>query len=134
MVLQYILNQANQQRLLSGLRPEDLSGLKILRCYVVRALYVPQVIRTELTNNQAKKKRYNLSLVIIDQLTMTARALNQGGSTRWFNLAAAIRVESKKPTEFILPAMRKLFLSKIRIELTRPTFLMATPSPTKLLV
>ena len=42
---------------------------------------------------------------------MTATALNQGGSTRWFNLAA-IRVESKKPTGFILPT--------IDIEFTRP--------------
>ena len=52
----------------------------------------------------------------------------------WFNLAAAIQVESKKPTGFILPAMRELFLSETRIESTRPIFLMAIPSPTNLLV
>ena len=55
---------------------------------------------------------------------MTAMALNQGGSTEWFNPAAATRVESKTPTGFILPAMRKLFPSEIRINL------MATPSQT----
>ena len=65
---------------------------------------------------------------------MIATALNQGGSTRWFNPAAPIRVESKKPTEFILLAMRELFLSETRIMSIRPASLMATPSPTKLLV
>ena len=64
---------------------------------------------------------------------MTATALNQSGSTEWFNPATATRVESKKPTGFILPPMRELFLSETRIESTRPTFLMATPSPTILL-
>ena len=80
------------------------------------------------TINQ-KEEHYNSSLVI-EQLTMTATALNQGGPTRWFNLAAAIRVESKKPTGFILPAIRELFLSETRIESTRPAFLMAIPSQT----
>ena len=51
-----------------------------------------------------KRKRYDLSLVIVDRLTMTATALNQGGSTRWFNPAATTRVESRKPTGFILSA------------------------------
>ena len=55
-------------------------------------------------------------------------------SVGWFNLAAAIRVESKKPTGFILPAIRELFLSETRIKSTRPAFLTATPSPTKLLI
>ena len=36
-------------------------------------------------------------------------ALNQNGSIRWFNSAAAIQVESKKPTRFIITAIRKLF-------------------------
>ena len=40
---------------------------------------------------------------------MIAITLNQGGSTRWFNPAAAIHVESKKPTGIIFPVMRKLF-------------------------
>ena len=83
------------------------------------------------TTNQ-KEKRYDSSLVI-DRLIMTATAPNQGGSTRWFNPAAATHVESKKPTGFILLAMCKLFPSETRIKSTRPTFLMATPSPTKLL-
>ena len=65
----------------------------------------------ELKNNQEKRKRYDLSLVIVDQLTMTAMALNQGGSTGWFNLATAIQVESKKSIGFIFPAMREFFLS-----------------------
>ena len=54
LVLQYVLNQANRQRLLPGLRLEDLLGLKILKYYVVRAPYVPQVIGTDLNNNQPK--------------------------------------------------------------------------------
>ena len=65
---------------------------------------------------------------------MTATALNQGSSTGWFNLAAVTGVESKKPTGFILSAMRKLFPFKTRIESTRPTFFMATSNPTKMLV
>ena len=69
MVLQYILNQVNQEKLLLGLRPKNLSGLKILRCYIVRALYIPEVIETEVKNNQAKKECYNSSLVIVDWLT-----------------------------------------------------------------
>ena len=84
------------------------------------------------TTNQ-KEERFNLSLVV-DRLTMTAMALNQGGFTGWFSLAAAIQVESKKPTRFILSAMRKLFFSEIRIESTRSTFFIAIPSPTELLV
>ena len=55
LVLQYNLNQAHQQKLLPGLRLEDLPGLKILRCYVVKALYIPKIIGIELKNNQAKK-------------------------------------------------------------------------------
>ena len=44
---------------------------EILRYYVVKASYVPKIIRTELKNNQAKKEHYDLSLVIIDRLTMS---------------------------------------------------------------
>ena len=62
LVLQYVLNQANRQRL--------LSGLKILRCHVVETPYVPEVIGTELKNNQAKRKHYDSSLVIVNRLTM----------------------------------------------------------------
>ena len=40
---------------------------------------------------------------------MIATALNQGGSTGWLNPAAAIQVESRKPTRFVLPAIRKSF-------------------------
>ena len=66
LVLQYVLNQANQQKLLPGLRPENLPGLKILKCYIVKAPDVPEVIGTELKNNQAKKERYDSSLIIVD--------------------------------------------------------------------
>ena len=130
--MQYILNQANRQKFLPGPRPQDLPGLKILRYYVVRALYIPQVMRTELKNNRGKRERYDLGLIIVDQLTMTATALNQGGFTGWFYPSAAIRVKSKNPIRFIFLVMRKLFLSEIRIKSTRPIFLIATPSPTKL--
>ena len=41
-----------------------------MRCYFVKALYVPEVIETELKNNQAKRECYNLSLVIVDRLTI----------------------------------------------------------------
>ena len=66
LVLQYVLNQANQQKLLPVLR--------ILKCYVVDTSYIPEVIGTELKNNQAKRKRYNSSLVISDRLTKMASA------------------------------------------------------------
>ena len=102
-------------------------------CYVVQTPYVPEIIGRKLKNNQPKKERYDSSL-IVDRLTITAMALNQGGSTGWFNSATAISVEFKKPTRFILLLMRKLFFSEIHIESIRPTFLMAIPSPTKLLV
>ena len=72
--------------------------------------------------------------LVVDQLTMMTMVLNQGSYTGWFNPAAAIWVKSKKPTGFIFLAMCKLLLSETRIESTRSTFLMATPSPTKLLV
>ena len=72
--------------------------------------------------------------MVVDRLTMTATALNQSGSTKWFNLAAVIQVKSKKPIEFILLTMRKLFLSETRIGSTRPIFCMATLSPTNLLI
>ena len=49
---------------------------------------------------------------------MITTVLNQGGSTGWFNPAAAIRVESKKPTGFILPAMRKPFCDTHRVRQT----------------
>ena len=55
LILQYILNQANRQQLLPSLRSEDLSGLKILRCYVVRAPYIPQVIGMELKKQPSEK-------------------------------------------------------------------------------
>ena len=51
---------------LPGLRPEDLLSLKILRCYIVKAPYVLEVIKTKLKNNQVKREYYNSSLVIID--------------------------------------------------------------------
>ena len=44
---------------------------QILKYYVVKALYVPEVIRTELKNNQAKKEHYDLSLVIVNCLTIS---------------------------------------------------------------
>ena len=50
-----------------------------------------------------------MSLVIVDQLLIIATALNQSSSTVWFNPAATIRVESKKPIGFILPAIYTLF-------------------------
>ena len=145
LVPQYVWNQANQQRLLLGLRSGDLPGLKRLKCYVLKVPYVPEVIGTEFKNNQAKGGRYDSSLVIVDQLTMIAMALSQNGSTRLFNLAAAIRVESRKPIEFIVPAggieftksvpptIHKLFFFETRIESTRPASLMATLKQTKLL-
>ena len=52
-------------------------------------------------------------------------------SIGWFNLTAAIRVKSRKPTGFVLSAIHKT--SVTRIESTRPASLMATPSQTKLL-
>ena len=60
-------------------RPETWgpTSPEILRCYVVKAPYVPEVIGTELKNNQAKRERYDSSLVIVDQLTMIATALHQ---------------------------------------------------------
>ena len=66
------------------------------------------------TTNQ-KEKRYDLSLVFVDRLTMMATALNQGGSTRWFNLAATICVKSGKPIGFIFPTMRDLFCDTHRV-------------------
>ena len=105
----------------------------ILRCYVVKALYISEVIRTKLKNNQSKKKRYDSGL-FVDRLIMTTMVLNQGGSTRWFNPAAAIQVDFKKPIGFILFAMCKLFSFEIHIKFTRPIFLMAIPSLTKLLL
>ena len=108
----------------------------------------------ELKNNQAKRKRYDSSLIIVDQLTIidvykrklyfqdrhrvwiggeqdllrhsnaieicygtwskTERSWHLLGrsSVGWFNPAAATRVESRKPTGFILPT--------IDIEFTRP--------------
>ena len=135
------LNQANQQRLLPNLKTYQAKtkgrGATLLR--------LPMFLKSSeqsLKTTKRKEKRYNLSLVIVDRLTMTATALNQGGSTRWFNPAAAIRVESRKPTGFILPtidieftkpvppAIRELFLSVTRIESVRPAFLMAIPSQT----
>ena len=44
---------------------------EILRCYIVKAPYIPEVIGTELKNNQAKRGYYDLSLVIIDWLTIS---------------------------------------------------------------
>ena len=43
-------------------------------------------------------------------------------SVGWFNLAAAIRVESKKPTGFILPAMRKPFCDTHRVHQACPSY------------
>ena len=113
LVLQYVLNQANRQRLLPGLRPEDLP---VLRYWGVTLLRLPMFLKSSerSLNNQPKRRTFDSSLVIGDRLTMTATALNQGGSTGWFNLAAATRVESRKPTGFILPTMD--------IKFTRPGF------------
>ena len=86
-----------------------------------------------LKTTNRKEKRYDSSL-FINQLIMTAMAQNQRGSTGWFTLAATIQVEFKKPTGFILPAMRKLFISETHIKSTKPTFLMTRSSSTKLLI
>ena len=84
--LQYVLNQANQQRLLPNLRIYQAQDQKT-SCYVVKIPYVPEVIGTELKNNQAKRKHYDLSLVIVHQLIMIATALHQWSPTEWFNPA-----------------------------------------------
>ena len=59
----------NKPEDLPGLRPEYLSGLKILKCYIVKAPYVLEIIKTEFKNNQAKRERYNSSLGIVDWFT-----------------------------------------------------------------
>ena len=41
--------------LLPPTRSEDLPGMRTLGCYIVKTPYVPEVIATELKNNQLKK-------------------------------------------------------------------------------
>ena len=44
---------------------------EILRYYVVKASYIFEVIRTKFKNNQAKRKRYNSSLIIVNWCTIS---------------------------------------------------------------
>ena len=85
LVLQYVFKPSQLTK--TSTRSENLLVLRYLRCYVVKALYVPEVIGVELNNNKPKKERYGSSLVIVDQLTMIAMALHQWSPTGWFNPA-----------------------------------------------
>ena len=53
-------------------RPETSRSTspEILRCYVVKALYVLEVIRIKLKTTNWKEEHYNLSLVIVEPLIM----------------------------------------------------------------
>ena len=52
-LINYIqINNYNDNSMLqSSIRPEDLLGLKILRCYIIKAFCIPKIIQTQLKNH-----------------------------------------------------------------------------------
>ena len=58
LVLQYVLNQANRQRLLPGLRPEDLP---VLRYWGVTLLRLPMFLKSSERSLRTTKRKKNVT-------------------------------------------------------------------------